>query len=80
MTQKDRDEILLRVQFQIDEIHKSLARDYKILHGNGQPGLLSRVQSLEDFHKNENTFTKKFGGAVAWLLTTAIAIYSLIKH
>lgn len=80
MTDEDRDMLLVRIDERLEFIKGALARDYKCLHGNGQPGLIERVQKLEDYHANENGFFKKYGGFVAWLIAIIIAGYSAIKH
>lgn len=80
MTDRERDTLLIRMDERLKAIDGALARDYKCLHGNGQPGLVERVQKLEDFHANENGFTKKYGGIFAWAVTTFLAIYSVVKH
>ena len=80
LSDKDRDTLLIRMDERLKGIESSLERQYKCIHGNGQPGLLSRVQTLEDLHQNENSFMKKFGGIIGWIATTAIALYSVFKH
>jgi hypothetical protein len=80
LTDKERDTMLIRMDEKIKEIHKALERDYKCLHGNGQPGLIQRVQQLENYHSNENSFIRRFGAVIAWIATTALALYSAIKH
>jgi tetrahydromethanopterin S-methyltransferase subunit G len=97
-----------RMDDKFEVINESLKRDYKILYGNGQPGLVQqvqdlthardemkkqldglekklealpgRIQTLENYHTNENSFLRKFGAIIAWLATTALALYSAIKH
>ena len=73
MSDVERDELLIRIDEQVKEIKSKLDRDGRMIYGNGKPGLLSRVQSLEDFHRNENTFLKKSGGIIAWIVTTILA-------
>jgi hypothetical protein len=101
-------ELLIRIDERTKDILEALARDYKCLHGNGQPGLIervqilesskkelsgkveslektlekipARVQTLENYHTNENSFVRRFGAIIAWLATTALALYSAIKH
>lgn len=80
MSDRERDTLLIRIDERLKGIESALARDYKCLHGNGQPGLIERVQKLEDYHANENGFFKKFGGIIAWMITTIIAVYSAVKH
>ena len=77
MSDAERDELLIRIDEQVKEIKSKLDRDGKMIYGNGKPGLLSRVQSLEDFHRNENTFWKKTGGIIAWIITTIIALFAV---
>ena len=80
MTDEDRDLLLVRIDERLKSIDGALARDYKCLHGNGQPGLIERVQKLEDYHANENGFFKKYGGFVGWVIAMSIAVYSAVKH
>ena len=73
-------ELLIRIDERTKDIQEALARDYKCIHGNGQPGLLQRVQTLENYHSNENSFVRRFGMVIAWVITTALALYSALKH
>lgn len=79
MSDVERDELLIRIDEQVKEIRSKLDRDGRMIYGNGKPGLLSRVQSLEDFHRNENTFVRKSGGIIAWLITTILAAFAVWK-
>ena len=38
---------LARMESAIEEIRGALGRDYKVIHGNGTPGLIHRVSALE---------------------------------
>lgn len=80
MTNAERDEMLIRMHENLKEIRSALERDYKHIHGNGQPGLLARVQALEDFHANENRWAKKLGTVAAWIVTTIVSVIALAKH
>lgn len=80
MTNDERDAILLEIHGFMKSLEKDVGRHEKTLYGNGQPGICSRVQTLEDYHENERGFTKKIGGIFAWAVTTALAIYSVVKH
>lgn len=80
LTDRERDTLLIRMDERMKNIEEALGRDYKCLYGNGQPGLLQRVQQLENYHANENGFLRRFGAIIAWLATTALALYSAIKH
>lgn len=75
-TEQDAAIILAR----IDERLKNIENISKIIYGNGRKGLLERVQELEDYHKNENGFLRRYGNLIAWLVATALALYSTIKH
>ena len=77
MSDTERDELLIRIDEQVKEIKSKLDRDGRTIYGNGKPGLLSRVQSLEDFHRNESTFWKKTGGVIAWIVTPVIALFAV---
>lgn len=79
MTKDERD-LLIRIDERLKEMHEDIAGFNKNLHGNGQPGLLQRVQALEDFHKNESGFFKRYGGFLGWVITTLVALYSVFKH
>ena len=80
MTDEERDIILLEIRAGVRGLEKDILRHEKTLYGNGQPGLCTKVQELQDYHKNENGFMKRYGAVVAWLLTTAMALYSTLKH
>lgn len=49
MTGADKEVIdrLARIESSIEDIKEALKRDFNVLHGNGQPGLLTRVANLE---------------------------------
>ena len=79
MTDEERDELLIRLDESTKEIKNKLKTDYAHLHGNGRPGLLERVQKLEDWQ----TACQHHWGAVAvvfaFIVNAAIAIYAAIK-
>jgi hypothetical protein len=80
MTNDERDRLLLEIHGMMSSIKSDVGRHEKTLYGNGQPGLCTQVQELKDYHRNENNFLKRYGGVFAWLVTTILAIYSVIKH
>ena len=49
MTNFEREVIekLTQLQADVDHIKSDLKEDYRVLYGNGQPGLISRVRDLE---------------------------------
>lgn len=104
LTDRERDELLIRMDERTMKMQEALERDFKSLYGNGQPGLIervrdlsttckelkgkledlekipARVQTLENYHTNENSFIRKCGAVIAWLVTAALALYSALKH
>ena len=76
---KDLYALVARVDERLEQLCEHYEKVDKCLYGNGQPGLVSRVQTLEDLHKNENSFLKKITSIGGWLVTTAIAVYALFK-
>ena len=77
---KKDEETILVLLGRIDERLKNIERDRSVIYGNGRPGLLERVQKLEDFRKSEDSFLKRYGGIVAWSATFLLALYSTLKH
>ena len=71
----------------LGRIETKLDNDFRALHGNGQPGLIektqkleSRVQTLEETVKTQKGITGKIVIGLAWLVTTAIALYNLFRR
>ena len=64
-------------------IEEAMKNDYRALYGNGKPGLLDRMASIESQIKsiaaerkcNLDWFTR-IRESLGWLMTTAIAIYA----
>lgn len=79
MTDAQRDELLVRMDERLKGIDDALNRDYKILHGNGQPGLISRVQSLENQHRSESRHGGIIAATVAFLVNAAMTAYAIFK-
>lgn len=79
MTNTERDELLIRIDERLRVIDSKLAADYKVIHGNGQPGLITRVQALEDQHKSESKHLGAVAGVSGFLLSLAVAIYTALK-
>lgn len=80
MTNKERDELLIRIDERLGVINGKLERDYKVLHGNGQPGLISRVQSLENQHRTESKHIGVIAAVIAFGVNSALAIYAIFKN
>ena len=80
MTDAQRDELLIRMDERINTINEKLDTDYKHLHGNGQPGLISRVQALEDARAADAKHHGALWAVVGFLVNAAIAVYAVFKH
>ena len=71
----------------LGRIETKLDNDFRALHGNGQPGLIEktqkleqRVKSLEDMARTQSGIAGKVIVGLAWLVTTAIAFYNLLRR
>lgn len=70
----------------LGRIETKLDNDFRALHGNGQPGLIekhekleNRVSTLEQRIDTQSGIAGKVVIGIAWLVTTAIALYNLIS-
>ena len=79
MTDEARDELLIRIDERLKSIEGKLAEDYRHIHGNGQPGLLDRVKSLEDHRAASEHHHGALLAIVGFLVNAAIAVYAIIK-
>lgn len=84
MTDKERDDLLKEMSGGISAIKTDVAlltasakRYEKSLYGNGSPGLMTRVQKIEDCHENERKGVATF---LAWLgaITSIIAVFCAV--
>ena len=80
MTDAERDELLIRLDESTKEIKNKLKTDYAHLHGNGRPGLLERVQKLEDWQAAQQHHYGAIAAAIGFVVNTAIAVYAAIKR
>ena len=80
MTDAERDELLIRLDESTKEIKNKLKTDYAHLHGNGRPGLLERVQKLEDWQAARQHHYGAIAAAIGFIVNTAIAVYAAIKR
>jgi len=80
MTDAQRDELLIRMDERINTINEKLDTDYKHLHGNGQPGLISRVQALEDARAAEAKHHSAMWAVIGFCVNAAIAVYAVFRH
>lgn len=87
LTDAKRDELLLEIHEMLGEMKVKLDADYRVLHGNGQKGLIEkhndlvrRVDMLEQHHRADD---KNKSALVTWiglLITAAGTIYAIFKH
>ena len=79
MTGAQRDALLTRLDERTDEIKKALDRDFKVLYGNGKPGLLERVQRLEDRQTARRHHCGTVAAVLGFIVNAAIALYAAVK-
>ena len=79
MTDTERDELLIRLDESTKEIKNKLKTDYAHLHGNGRPGLLERVQKLEDWQAARQHHYGAVTVVVGFIINAAIALYAALK-
>ena len=60
---------LTAIQAEISGLKSKLAEDYKHLHGNGQPGLIGRVQTLEQNFRWMRWIAAAIGAAIGAVVT-----------
>ncbi len=66
MTDGELREALKRIEEDVKEIREALKRDFSALHGNGHPGLLSRMAAMEAWRDGHSDAWK-------WIISTVIA-------
>ena len=64
----------------LTSIEVKLDADYRALHGNGKPGLLDRVNKLENSMYAGGFLYRTIVSFVAWLVALAVAIYAAVKN
>ncbi len=64
----------------LTSIEVKLDADYRALHGNGKPGLLDRVNKLENSMYAGGMLYRVIVSIAAWIITTAVAIYAALKN
>lgn len=64
----------------LTSIEVKLDADYRALHGNGKPGLLDRVNKLENSMYAGGMLYRAVVSVVAWIITLAVAIYAALKN
>ena len=64
----------------LTSIEVKLDADYRALHGNGKPGLLDRVNKLENSLYAGGFLYRTIVSFIAWFAALAVAIYAAIKN
>ena len=64
----------------LTSIEVKLDADYRALHGNGKPGLLDRVNKMENSMYAGGMLYRAVVSFVAWIMTLAVALYAAIKN
>lgn len=68
-------ERLAKIESDLKFIHTDLKEDYKILHGNGQPGLIDRMTVLEHNWRWVKWLSGVIGAGVGIVLSLAKKIF-----
>ena len=79
MTDAERDELLIRLDERTRKIASDLKDDYRALYGNGKPGLVERVQKLEDWQAARQHHYGAAAVVVGFIINAAIAVYAALK-
>lgn len=64
----------------LTSIEVKLDADYRALHGNGKPGLLDRVNKLENSMYAGGFLYRTIVSFVAWFVALAVAVYAAVKN
>ena len=64
----------------LTSIEVKLDADYRALHGNGKPGLLYRVNKLENSMYAGGMLYRAVVSVIAWVITLAVAVYAALKN
>lgn len=82
----DTEKLVRDIYADVREIKTKLESDYRALYGNGQPGLVAKVSSIEQDVAVIKAKQSWWGSAIAgWLsviafiITTIISIIALVK-
>ena len=73
-------ERLTGIESDIKQIRADLKEDYKILHGNGRPGLIDRITILETNTKDKDHHFGFFAGVIGFAINAIIALFAVLKR
>ena len=79
MTDEERDELLIRLDERTKKIKDDLEDDYHVLYGNGHPGLLARVQKIEDWQGARQHHWGAAAAVIGFIINAAVAVYAIVK-
>ena len=71
--------ILARMDERLGHIEGALKRDYQVLHGNGQPGVIDRLTRLEEARRSVWGVVQAIGTVLLSLASMAVAIYAALR-
>ena len=70
----------------LGRIETKLDTDYRVLHGDGKPGVVDKLDALEDRVRDleaENAAKRRhygmIAGALGFVVNAALALYALVK-
>ena len=64
----------------LTSIEVKLDADYRALHGNGKPGLLDRVNKIENSMYAGGFLYRTIVSFIAWFVALAVAVYAAVKN
>ena len=73
-------ERLSGIESDIKQIREDLIEDYKVLHGNGHPGLIHRVTVLEANQKAKENHYGVIAGIIGFIVNAIIALFAVFKN
>ena len=71
--------ILGRIDERLKAIEESLKSTEKVLHGNGQPGVISRLTEVEVKQNGAWAVVKGIGSFILSILSAILATYASVK-
>lgn len=79
MTEEERDSLLIRIDERTKKMEEDTKDVFKVLYGNGQPGVISRIQKLEDWQAARQHHYGVIVGVVGFVINAIGVIYAIIK-
>lgn len=79
MTDAERDELLIRLDERTRKITEELDADFRALYGNGKPGLVERVQKIEDWQAARQHHWGAAAAVIGFIINAAVAVYAIVK-